>query len=94
MDTHPSGNTNGFDIYPLIYKCDPPRKWYERRPDRSYRASVMICREGEEPRAENGRIFRVPAAHWVDLGQAKRAAVQHAEDIVAGRIPGETVNGL
>ncbi|AZG16688.1 MULTISPECIES: hypothetical protein [Cupriavidus] len=94
MDARPSGNINGFDIYPLVYKYDPPREWNERRPDRSYSASVVICREGEVPGAENGRVFAVPDIQWDDLGQAKRAAVRHGEDIVAGLVPGKSISGL
>jgi len=94
MDSRPSGNTNGFDLYPLVYKYESPREWHERRPDRSYSASVVICREGEAPCAENGRVFSVPDVQWSDLGQAKRAAVRHGENIVAGLVPGKSTRGL
>ena len=94
MDSHPASSSNGFDIYPLVYKYDPPREWHERRPDRSYCASVVICREGEQPTDMSGRVFHVPNAQWSNLGQAKRAAVQRGEDIVAGLVPGESLGGL
>ncbi|GJG98162.1 hypothetical protein [Cupriavidus pauculus] len=94
MDTYPAANSNGFDLYPLVYKYDPPREWHERRPDRSYSASVVICREGIEPSAQSGRVFQVPDAQWADIGSAKRAAVQHGEDIIEGRITGGSIVGL
>ncbi|KAI3589217.1 hypothetical protein D9X30_5864 [Cupriavidus sp. U2] len=94
MDTYPAANSKGFDIYPLVYKYDPPREWHERRPDRSYSASVVICREGFAPTADSGRVFQVPDAQWADLGVAKRAAVQHGADIIEGLVTGESLAGL
>lgn len=94
MDNHPASNSKGFDIYPLVYKFDPPREWHERRPDRSYCASVVICREGEAPSGQNGRVFHVPDEQWADLGMAKRAAVQRGEDIIDGLVIGESISGL
>ncbi|PLP99356.1 hypothetical protein [Cupriavidus pauculus] len=94
MDNIPAANSEGFDLYPLVYKYDPPREWHERRPDRSYSASVVICREGVAPSAESGRVFQVPDAQWEDLGAAKRAAVQHGADIIAGLISGTSLKGL
>ncbi|KAF7963921.1 hypothetical protein ACTMU2_23785 [Cupriavidus basilensis] len=94
MDNHPAASSKGFDIYPLVYKFDAPREWHERRPDRAYSASVVICREGEQPSADNGRVFHVPEAQWADLGAAKRAAVQHGSHIIDGLVSGESVAGL
>jgi len=94
MDNHPAASSKGFDLYPLVYKCEPPREWHERRPDRSYKASVVICREGVQPSADNGRVFHVPVTQWGNVGEAKRAAVQHGSDIIDGLVPGESVAGL
>ncbi|MGY8526999.1 hypothetical protein [Paracidovorax citrulli] len=94
MDNYPAASSKGFDLYPLVYKYEPPREWHERRPDRSYRASIVICPEGVAPSAESGRVFQVPDAQWSDLGAAKRAAVQHGSNIIDGLVSGESVKGL
>ncbi|MWL91545.1 hypothetical protein [Cupriavidus sp. SW-Y-13] len=94
MDNYPSANSKGFDLYPLVYKYEPPREWHERRPDRTYSASIVICREGIAPSAESGRVFLVPGVQWTDLGMAKRAAVQHGTDIIDGLVRGESTAGL
>lgn len=94
MDNYPAANCKGFDIYPLVYKFDSPREWHERRPDRSYSASVVICREGEPPSGHSARVFHVPDMHWADLGLAKRAAIRHGEHIIDGQVVGESLAGL
>lgn len=76
MDNFPASRANGFDICPLVYKYDPPRERNERKPDHAYSASVVICREGEYPSSDNGRVFGLPEAQWGSVGVAKRAAVQ------------------
>ncbi|AOY90636.1 hypothetical protein BKK79_01440 [Cupriavidus sp. USMAA2-4] len=94
MDTFPSSTYKGFDLYPLVYRYDPPREWHERRPDRSYNASVVICREGLDPVTAVARIFKVRAEQWESLGVAKRAAIQSGRDIVDGLVEGENLIGL
>ncbi|EKZ98560.1 hypothetical protein SGO26_26030 [Cupriavidus metallidurans] len=94
MDNYPTANCKGFDIYPLVYKFDSPREWHERRPDRTYSASVVICREGEPPSGKSARVFHVPDMQWADLGLAKRAAVRHGEHIIDGQVVGESLAGL
>jgi len=95
MDNYPATRANGFDIYPLVYKFDAPaREWNERKPDRTYSASVVICREGETPSGANGRVFKLPEQNWESLGVAKRAAVQRGLDIIGGRVPGESMAGV
>ncbi|PLQ00485.1 hypothetical protein [Cupriavidus pauculus] len=91
METRPAANCKGFDIYPLVYKFEQPREWHKRRPDRSYSASVVICREGDSPSGQTARVFHVPDVHWTDLGVARRAAVQHGEHIIDGQIIGESL---
>lgn len=94
MDNYPAANCKGFDIYPLVYAFDPPRVWNERRPDRSYCASVVICREGAAPNGDRARVFRLPDMQWSELGVAKRAAVQHGQHIIGGKVLGESLAGL
>ena len=91
MDTYPTCRYKGFDVYPLIYLFDPPREWHERRPDRSYSASVLICQEGEPPNAERSRIFPLLTTQWESVGMAKRAAAKMAEDIIDGFVPGQSM---
>lgn len=94
MDTSPSSSYKGFDFYPVVYRLDPPREWYERRPDRSYSASVVICREGQDPASEPARKFPLRAEAWEDLGAAERAAVMVGHDIVDGLVDGQDVSGM
>lgn len=94
MDAYPICRYKGFDVYPLVYLFDPPREWHERRPDRSYSASVLICQAGEQPSMEHSRIFRLTATPWENIGTAKRAAAKMAEGIIDGFEPGQfTVAG-
>ncbi len=92
MDAYPTCRYKGFDVYPLIYLFDPPREWHERRPDRSYSASVLIGQEGEPPSTERSRIFPLPATQWDNIGTAKRAAAKMAEDISDGLGPGRSMH--
>ncbi len=94
MDNSPSASYKGFDLYPLIYRYDPPREWHERRPDRSYSASVVICREGEAPSGDSGKVFALAAEQWESVGLAKRAAVRAGEQIIDGLIPGQSTADL
>lgn len=94
MDNSPSSTYKGYDIYPLVYRYDPPREWHAPRPDRTYNAAVVICVEGHRPGAGRSRVFPVLEERWDSLGVAKRAAVKAGEDIIDGLIPGHTVVGL
>ncbi|CAJ0852994.1 hypothetical protein R20233_00093 [Ralstonia sp. LMG 32965] len=94
MDAYPICRYKGFDVYPLIYLFDAPREWHERRPDRSYSASVLICDEGELPTTEHSRIFALPADHWESIGVAKRAAMKMAEAIIDGFVPGASIQPM
>lgn len=90
MDAYPTCRYKGYDVYPRIYLFDPPREWHERRPDRSYSASVMLCLEGASPDAEHSR-FRLSGEPWESIGMAKRAAMKGAEDIIDGFVPGQSM---
>src|SRR5690349_3223043 len=93
MDDAPSSNYKGFDIYPLVYKSDPTREWYERRPDRSYNVSVVICDEGSDPGGTSARVFPLPSDQWDSLGGAKRAAILGGQTIIDSLRPGESIGG-
>lgn len=67
------------------------REWHERRPDRSYSASVLICQAGELPNTEHSRIFALQADHWESIGTAKRAATKMAEAIIDGFVLGQSM---
>jgi len=94
VDSTPSATYKGFDIYPLVYRHDPPREWHAPRPDRTYNASVVICVEGHQPGAGRSRVFPVLAEPWEKIGAARRGVVKAAEDIINGLIPGQSVVGL
>lgn len=91
VDAYPTCRYKGFDVYPLIYLFDPPREWHERRPDRTYSASVLICLAGETPGLEQSHIFPLRATQWESIGTAKRAAAKMAEDIIDGFVPGQSM---
>jgi hypothetical protein len=84
MNSTPSFSYKGFDIYPLIYKTHVEREWHERRPDRTYTTSVVICSEGSDPAAESARVFKLAPDQWDSLGNATRAAIASARDIIDG----------
>lgn len=94
MDSYPAASSKGFDIYPLVYNRQHPRVWHQRRPERAYGASVVICREGEKPTELVSRVFHVPDENWTEMGAAKRAAVRRGEDIIAGLVAGATLAGI
>jgi hypothetical protein len=93
MNTTPSSSYKGFDIHPLVYKTDTPREWHERRPDRTYTASVVICEEGSDPAANTARVFPLPPDQWDSLGSATRAAIEGGRTIIDGFTPSGTMSG-
>jgi len=91
MDAYPTATYKGFDLYPLVYKHSAQRSWGERRPDRSFDAAVVICREGVHPESEQARTFRLDATPWDNVGAARRGVLRYAEDIINGTIPGQSI---
>ncbi|QYY29533.1 MULTISPECIES: hypothetical protein [Cupriavidus] len=91
MDTYPSATYKGYDLYPLVYRDTVERAWREPRPDRSFKAAVVICREGGRPEGEQARTFRLNATPWDNVGEARRAVLRYAEDIINGLVAGESV---
>ena len=94
MNASPSATYKGFDLYPLVYKIEPVQSWPRRRPDRTFNASVVICREGHQPGTEHSRVFRLTAAPWENVGTARRGALKFGEDVINGLVPGESVASL
>ena len=90
MNDAPGSNYKGFDIYPLVYKTEPHREWYERRPDRVYNISVVICEEGTDPTAEAAQVFPLLADQWDSIGNAKRAAIVGGQGIIDAFAPTRT----
>ncbi|PLQ00484.1 hypothetical protein CYJ10_11915 [Cupriavidus pauculus] len=80
----PNSNYKGFDIYPLVYRFDPPRKWCERRRhhDNTFTASVLICREGLEPTTEFARVVQLRTKNWKSAAEAQRAALTAGQEII------------
>ena len=94
MDNYPIAIYKGYDLYPLVFKHDVARVWPERRPDRSFDAAVVICREGGLPEGEQARTFRLDATPWDNVGAARRGVLRYAEDIINGAVPGQSVLSL
>jgi len=94
MNASPSATYKGFDLYPLVYRTETVQSWPRKRPDRTFNASVMICREGHPPGTEHSRVFRVTLAAWENVGTARRGALKFGEDVINGLVGGESVVSL
>nr|WP_315598238.1 hypothetical protein [uncultured Cupriavidus sp.] len=94
MEAHPTASYKGYDIYPLVYRHAAERAWGEPRPDRSFEAAVVICREGLHPEGELARTFHLDAVPWDNVGAARRGVLRYAEEIIDGRIAGKSVASL
>jgi hypothetical protein len=96
MDTFPTATYKGYDLYPLVYSnaIARERAWGERRPDRSYTAAVVLCREGAKPEGEQARTFRLDTTPWDNVGTARRAVLRYAEDIINGTVAAHSVATL
>jgi hypothetical protein len=94
MDNTPTASYKGFDLYPLVFAHNAARQWPERRPDRSYDAAVIICREGDDPRGAQAQVFRLDVPSWDNVGAARRNVLKFAEDIINGTVSGQSVSSL
>ncbi|MEQ5842492.1 hypothetical protein BWP39_23310 [Paraburkholderia acidicola] len=84
----------GYEIHPLIYPRRPADGQPSRRPDAGYEASVRICRVGANPAAD-GRVFRLPYLWPFEAsGKARLACMAHAEQLIDGRVDGQSVADL
>ncbi|ELA01300.1 hypothetical protein SGO26_27720 [Cupriavidus metallidurans] len=92
MDAYPTATYKGYDIYPLVYRhTDGARAWGEPRPDRSFNAAVVICREGAHPDSTQARTFHLDTTPWDNVGAARRAVLRYAEEIINGEVTGQSV---
>ena len=81
----------GFEIHPLVYPRRHSDEHTRRNPDAGYEASVRICRVGANPSAD-GRVFRLPHLWpFEGTGKARLACMAHAEQLIDGRVDGQTV---
>ncbi len=85
----------GFEIHPIIYPRRAAGDAANRRSfDVDYEASVRICRVGANPAAD-GRVFRLPQlSPFEGTGKARLACMAHAEQLIDGRIDGQSVADL
>ncbi|HEY3599251.1 MAG TPA: hypothetical protein VGL08_17275 [Paraburkholderia sp.] len=85
----------GFEIHPLIYPHRAAGGPATRHSlDAGYQASVRICRVGANPAAD-GRVFRLPTLWpFEGTGKARIACMAHAEQLIDGRIDGQSVADL
>lgn len=94
MNSYPSATYKGFDLYPLVYKIEPVETWPRQKAERTFKASVMICREGHQPGTEHTRVYHMDPTPWDNVGTARRGAVKFGEDIINGLVPAESVTSL
>nr|WP_256504969.1 hypothetical protein [Cupriavidus sp. WGlv3] len=90
----PFASYKGFDLYPLVYRNRPEQAWPRTRPDNSFQASIVICREGYRPGEDHARVFPLGQSRWENIGSARRGALQFGEDIINGLVAGESVASL
>ncbi len=84
----------GFEIHPLVYPRRAGDEQVRRNPDAGYEASVRICRVGANPSAD-GRVFRLPHLWpFEGTGKARLACMAHAEQLIDGRVDGQSVADL
>jgi hypothetical protein len=82
----------GFEIHPLVYPSRPAAS--ARHALTGYEASVRICRIGANPAAD-GRVFRLPYMWPFEAaGKARIACMAHAEQLIDGRVDGQSVDDL
>lgn len=85
----------GFDIYPLIYSHVPRRPDGSRSHSTGFDASVKICKRDSQDVQTGSKVFRViAAAPFPDAGDARRASTLFAEQLIDGKIAGQSVSGL
>ncbi|SOZ18096.1 conserved hypothetical protein [Cupriavidus taiwanensis] len=92
--TTPFASYKGFDLYPLVYRNRSEQAWPRTRPDNSFQASIVICREGYRPGEDHARVFPLGQSRWENIGSARRGALQFGEDIINGLVAGESVASL
>lgn len=81
----------GFDIYPLIYSHQPRRPDGSRDHGTGFDASVKITRRNGDDVADS-RVFRVTiGAPFADAGDARRASALFAEQLIDGKIDGQSL---
>jgi hypothetical protein len=85
----------GYEIHPLVY----PRRTasgvtHRNSIDSGYDASVRICRVGQNPSAD-GRVFRFAYFRpFEGAGKARMACIEHASQVIDGRVDGQSVSDL
>lgn len=95
MTTQGIKTYKGYEIHPLIY----PRRTANGVPSRNsidsgYDASVRICRVGANPAAD-GRVFRLAYFRpFEGAGKARIACMEHAAQVIDGRVDGQSVSDL
>lgn len=95
MTTQSIKTYKGYEIHPLIY----PRRTangvaHRNSIDSGYDASVRICRVGANAAAD-GRVFRLSYFRpFEGAGKARIACMEHAAQVIDGRVDGQTVSDL
>lgn len=85
----------GLEIYPLVYPRKARGKFGSYDYDAGFDASVKICRRDDNDALSAGLVFRVPQlVPFGAAGEARRACATYAEQIIDGRIAGQSVSEL
>jgi len=78
----------GFSVQALIYKYDPV---FKRSHERVFDVSVRIGREGVA--LQDAPVFKYPLRDpFVNFGDARRAALAYAHQVIDGAVPGVSVD--
>jgi hypothetical protein len=92
MSTHPLNLYKGFELHPLVFERAFNRFDGHSRYAEGYDVAVRICRPDSSSAAGTSRVFRLERQDvYTDFGIARRAARQQGEDIVDGKIAGQSV---
>ncbi len=85
----------GLEIHPLVYPHQPRGADGTRHYDEGFDASVRISRRGRGETETTSRVFRVPGTTpFIGSGEARLACNSHAEQLIDGKIAGQSVAGL
>jgi hypothetical protein len=85
----------GLEIYPLIYPHEPRGADGSRHYDSGFDAAVKISRRGADDATTTSRVYRVPGAvPFSGSGEARLASMKYAEELIDGKVAGESIVDL
>lgn len=85
----------GLEIYPLVYPHKPRGLDGSLHYDAGFDASVRISRRGDDDAVASSRVFAIPSHRpFAGSGEARLASTRYAEQIIDGKVEGESVSEL